>query len=297
MTAFFIDLTAPRDRALIASDTLAYTVGGDGHAALGFTTKAIAFPHLRGAMIGAGLLDIHVRAAAHLMMQAEVLSFDAVIDTLPGILRAVTIDLAYERGIDDPDQLLLFQAGWVGFNEQAGQFELTLFSNYDGYVPRPNGGFTLVGIPNIPPSYLPPGFSSITSPEVRAIAALRATRKFTEDHGAAPIGGEIMLTDVRLDGVSSRVVARFHDFAKSRDAVADTWQDVLTGAHAGHGAIATTADLAAGKAKFEELCKAGAPPSSSTERLARQATGGETLTRQQRRAAEKAARKAGRRAA
>ena len=294
MTGFFLDLTAPRERVLIASDTLAYTVDGPRHAPLGFSTKTIAFPHLKGALVGSGIYDIHVRGAAALMLRPEVLTFDDVISALPDILRAETWKIADERGIADPDSLMLFAAGWVGFNEVERKFELVVFENYKAdYAPQ-RGAKGLIGIPNVPPAYVPPGFTSIASPEVRAMAGLRAIGKFTADHGErfgmAPLGGEIVLTEIRLDGVSSRVVGRFDDFAETRDAVEDTWAEVAGGAYSGLGLVNSVKDQATAVADFEQLARA-APADR------RDSGGVAGMSPQQRRAAEKRARKAARRAA
>jgi hypothetical protein len=62
---------------------------------------------------------------------------------------------------------------------------------------------------------------------------MRAIRRFTEDQdkllGLPPIGGEIVLTDLRLDGVSSKVMARLEDYARTPDAIAETQAEITLG--------------------------------------------------------------------
>jgi hypothetical protein len=94
-----------------------YTVT-DRHRPLGFASKVIAFPHLRGALIGSGIYEIQVAAAAALMGRPELFGFDDVLDALPGILRAETDTLAAERGIFDTDTGNLFH-GRFPFDEIA----------------------------------------------------------------------------------------------------------------------------------------------------------------------------------
>ena len=69
MTAYFLDLASPTQRAIIACDIAGvYSSPATHHRPLGFANKVIAFPHLRGAMIGTGIYEIHVAAAAALMV-------------------------------------------------------------------------------------------------------------------------------------------------------------------------------------------------------------------------------------
>jgi hypothetical protein len=292
MTGFLVDLTAPRERALIASDTLAYSVDGAEHLPLGFVSKVIPFAHHRGALIGSGLYDIQIRAAAELMLSSEIFGFERVVEALPDILRQATLDLARERGIADPNGLVLFCAGWVGLNEAEKRFEMVTFENKDDY--RPQRGFAgLIGIPNIPASYIPPGFTAIASPEVRAMAGLRAIKRFVDDHGEAlgmraTLGGEIMLSELRPDGISSRIVGRFDDMAATQDAIADAWADIANGVNLGGvGLVNRVADIPAAAANLQRLLDTGIAPTP----------GPAGMSRQQRRAAEKIARKAARRAA
>jgi hypothetical protein len=284
MTAFFIDLSARSERALIASDTLAYTVAGGEHAAIGFSSKVIGVPHLRGALIGAGIYEIQVATAAALMLRPGLVEFDDVIEALPAILRAATEDVAEERGIDDPAALMLFAAGWCGWNRRERKFELVIFENYtDGYAAQRGENADLISIPSVPPAYVPPGFAQLASPEVRAMAGLRSIRKFTDDHGAlfgaAPIGGEIVLSEISRAGVSTRVVGRFDDYAQSLDEAEETWANVAgdPAAYAGFELVNPTSAQAVARAEFEKLAVGEAQPG---------------MSRQQRRAAAKLARKA-----
>jgi len=107
--------------------------------------------------------------------------------------------------------MMLFAAGWCGYNEQERKFEMvTISEDHEGdYAAEARyAGFDRH--PECAPSYVPAHFNGM-APELRAVAALRAIRRFTEEHGAEfgmpPIGGEIILTDLRPDGVSSKVVA------------------------------------------------------------------------------------------
>lgn len=230
MTAFFIDLSKPQ-RALVASDSLGYTVTGERHEPLGFATKVMQVPHLRGAFFGSGLYDIQVRTFADLLLYPELITYEHVVEMLPHLLHKATRQVARERDIEDPDGLILFCAGWLGWSEAAGKCELTLFQNDDGYAPRV--GFTgMIGIPNCSAEYLPPGFHKLPQ-EPRAAAAMRAVQRFIVDHGEAlgqpPIGGSIIVTEVSRHGVSSREVGKFGDYQRTLAAIEATWERVARG--------------------------------------------------------------------
>jgi hypothetical protein len=296
MTAYFVDLTAPKQRALIASDSLGYTVTGDRHRPLGFVDKIIACPARRGALIGAGIYDIHVAAGAALMGRPELMSFEDVIEALPGILRVETERLANERAIDT-NGLMLFAGGWVGWNDADGKFELVVFESHkDDYAPQ-RGAKGLIGIPNVPPAYVPPGFNQIADPAVRAMAGLRSIDRFLRDHaadfGMAPIGGEIVLSELRPDGIATRVVGRLDGFETLGEEIAETWNDVYAGNgdFSGVDLVNRTAGQEGALRKFEAIARRTAPAGDPTAPPI-----GE-LSRQQRRHAEKMARKAGKRAA
>jgi hypothetical protein len=298
VTGYFIDLTAPQKRALVASDSLAYTVTGDHHRPLGFASKTIPFAHLRGALIGSGLYEVQLGTAAALMRRPELISFDDVVEALPAILAAETEMVADHRGVEDAGALMLAAIGWVGWNDEAGKFELVTFENYkDDYTPQ-RGASGLIGIPNVPPSYVPPGFTQIADPVVRAMAGLRAIGKFTRDEGREfgmpPLGGEIVVTDLRPDGIVTKLVGRLDGFEKLGEEIAATWNTVLGGNedYSGLDLVNRTADREQALRKFEAIARRTA--SVEQPSATRSVTG---LSRQQRRAAEKEAEKLARKAA
>jgi hypothetical protein len=292
LTGFFIDLTKPDERVLIAADTLMYTVA-DRHAPIATANKVIPFDHIPGALFGAGMHEIVLRAAAGLLQGPEIVTSEDVIAALPAILRSVTEEFCVERSIEDPASLMLLEAVWIGLDANSGKFEMTTFPNHENNY-EPKRGFTgLIGLPNIPPAYVPPGFGAITSPEVRALAAMRAIRRFTQDHGAMlgmpPIGGEIMLTEITSEGVSDRVIGAFDDLAGTEAAIDQTIAEVEGDptAYTGHRLINKKANEAAMRKKFEQLARLGMPAAAQRAALIDLAA-----NRQQRRAVERATRRA-----
>lgn len=283
MSGLFCDLTTPRERVLIATDTLSYTLDGPENAPLGFSSKVLAVPHLRGALVGAGAYELLVRTHGELLMRPYLLTNSDVLRELPEILIELTEQLCEQRGMGDHRELVLFTAGWIGWNEVEKQFEMALFENVNNYKikPVPAGLFAL---PNVSVEYAK-GVAEIADPVVRAMAGLRSIHKFCADYGTllgeggAALGGEIQITTIDPAGVATRTVGKFDDMAQTRDAAADTWAEVAEGGYQGHGLVNRVADRPAAMQRLQEAMASGEKPG---------------LTRQQRRHAEKMARKAGR---
>ena len=175
-----------------------------------------------------------------------------------------------------------------------------VFGARDDDSPTGTGGVTpAIDTGTVPPAYVPPGFNQIADPAVRAMAGLRAIARFTRDHGGdigmPPIGGEIVLTELRPDGIATRIVGRLEGFEQLGEEIAATWTDVLAGAgdFSGVDLVNRTADQDAALRKFAGIAQRTAPQPGPAAPVASV----EGLSRQQRRAAEKAARKAARRAA
>jgi hypothetical protein len=283
VTGLFVDLTDAGRRALIASDSLGYTLAGASHEPIGFCNKVIALPQWRAAWLGVGLYEIQCRVGAELMQRPELLLFDEVIGELPGLIREEVAFTAGRRGVD-ASATMLFAGCFVGWDEAAREFAAVLFEG-PGFAPQ-RVTTPLYGSPNVPLAYLPAGFTGMT-PELRAVAAMRSIRKFTEEHGdelgLPPIGGEIVVSELAPDRVSSRAAGRFEDFASTCEAIERT-----------RAAIAAdpAAYVGVGLAhKFETRAAA----ERRVEAIFREARGvPDALTRAERRRAERNARRAGR---
>lgn len=277
MTALILDLTQPRDRVRVFVDSLGYTLAGQ-HDPLGSVDKVVGFPARRAVLCASGIFELQVRVGCELMLRPDLASFEAVVAALPDILRAETETLADIHGIDDPAGRMLLDAIYVGLNERSDQFEAVVFSNYkDDYAPQRGSLTGFVALPNVPASYVPPGFDAM-APTAKGIAAIKSVRQFLLDHVPEHpgLGGEIVESVVDRDGVHSRVVSRFKDHETTKEEAAETWRAIAAGERKYEGAGLTTklGDRPAALAALEErLRQTGALDD------------GPALSRQQRRAA------------
>jgi hypothetical protein len=284
VTGFFIDNSSAHQRVLIAGDSLGYSMTGDRHEPIGFVNKALQLPQWRAPRLGAGLYEVQVRVYAELMQRPELLTFAEVTAALPELIRDEVEFTASRRGVEASDTML-FAGCFVGWDEAEKRFAAVLFEG-PAFAPQ-RVTATLYGTPSVPAAYLPTGFTGMT-PELRAIAAMRAIRRFSIDHGdelgLPPIGGEIILTELLPDRISTRAAARFENYAETCETINRT-----RAAIAADPAAYVGVDLAH---RFED--RAAAP--RRVEQIFRQERGvtDDPLTRAARRRAERNARRAGR---
>jgi hypothetical protein len=208
---------------------------------------------------------------------------------IPGLLRRYTAALAHQRGIKDPSSLMLLEVMWLGWSERLGKFEVTTFRNYErDFSPRRDfaGKTTFFVSPQTPPSYAPRNFGAIKDPEARATAAMRSVQRFTRDHGEAlgmpPIGGPVQFWQLTRDG--------FCDHGLIDDLGAPEAVMPVEDLEPGFDLVHSLADAQAASGKLAAIMTGSAPVPSIAP-----VTAG--MNRQARRAAGKAARKSGQRAA
>jgi hypothetical protein len=228
------------------------------HEPIGFVTKIVTLPHARAAWLGAGLYDIQVRVGAELMLRPELLLFAELVEALPDIIADEVAVAARSRGVDS-GEVMLFAGALVGWDEQTKRFAMVTFDGPD-FAPQRTEA-TLIGIPNVPPDYLPAGFVGMT-PELRAIAAMRSIRRFTDEHGndigLPPIGGEIVLTELLPDRISTRVAARFENYPETCEAIERTRRAIAAdpAAYVGVDLAHRFEDRAAAERRVEAIFRA-----------------------------------------
>lgn len=230
MTAYVFDRRDPK-RLLIGSDTLGYTPG-ERPKPLGFSGKVIPVPHLRGVLCGRGMMAIGVSAAAHLMAEPSVVTFVDVLEVLPPILTRCTADYAVQYYIPDPDSLMLYECIWAGWNDGEGRMEVVAFRNYEQYKPiRGDAKSTVSAIPELPREYVPANLAG-AAPDRMIVELMKAERRYLAEHPdvvPAIIGGEVVITEITPNGISSRIVHQFEDFAQMRHAAAAVRGRILRG--------------------------------------------------------------------
>jgi hypothetical protein len=117
---------------------------------------------------------------------------------------------------------------------------------------------------------------------------MRSIRKFTEEHGdelgLPPIGGEIVVSELAPDRISTRAAARFEDYIETCEAIERTRAAIAAdpAAYAGVDLAHRFEDRAAAQRRLEQIF-----------REARGVTD-DPLSRAERRRAERNARRAGR---
>lgn len=155
---------------------------------------------------------------------------------------------------------------------------LWLYNSYEGYQPQDDaGGFYghLLSMPRLADRQLPREIGRLPVDKA-LIAAMQAERRLFAEHpeavGGAIIGGEIVLSEITPQAVTQRVVHRFPDYAEMRHAAA---------AVAGRVLREGPPDISAGIGRVGEAVNADEldPPAGG-------------MNRQQRRAAERAGRRA-----
>jgi hypothetical protein len=277
LTAFIIS----RDtrRLLIASNTLAYSPDLTEPRPLGFAAKAIPIPHLRAALCSRGALQIGTSAAAHLALTPGVATYQDAIEALPEILTGLTTEYAEKQDIEAPEDLMLYEALFCGWNEATGRGEVTAFRNFERFEPIPDDGRRgLSAIPDLPAAYVPKALAGAPI-ERQLVGLMQAMRRYFAEHpevNPALIGGEIVLTEITAQAVQSRIVHKFEDYEQCRHAAAAVWGRI------GRGDL--TVDVEAGVCRVDEAIE---PPETAVP----------GASRAERRRAEKLAKKAGRRAA
>jgi len=289
MTAFAVDFQ--RDRLVVAGDTLGYTPDRVEARPLGYIPKVIPLPHVRGVIFGRGMQAIVVRAAAYLMLSPALYTIEAAAEALPNALYEISEEYADQVGLIDWRSVGLLECVLAGWSEAEGRMRMWSFASYERYKPYADHGaanYGLLQFPRLPAKYAP-CTDGMTRDESLVAIIEGAGQLFADpaaQMGGARVGGEVIAIEVRPHGMSQRTLYRFPDYEEMMHAGAATTGrfergDLDVDIAAGLVPIAEAVDAATGKRVAQSVVPANDQP----------------ISRQQRRAAERAARKAERRRA
>lgn len=280
MTAYAISFQ-PR-RVLIASETLAYLPDRTAAPPLGFVLKVWTIPRLRAAIVARGQMSIALAAAARLMATPALETVEDAAEELPAILRRDTQDYCANYGIDRTVGLLELQL--IGWSVPQQRMLRWGFSNVTDYDPQPFDGYGTIALPALPRSFVPKLPTVTKFPDL--VRVIHAIDKFFVAEPAlscgARAGGEIIGTEITPDGIAWSHLHRFANYAEQATAGAAMMARIE------RGEIDVSRTLAEGLVPAGEMVDASAAPAVPPIPV--------PLSRQQRRAAERAERK-GRRAA
>jgi hypothetical protein len=198
-----------------------------------------------------------------------------------------------EHDIADPQDYALAEVAFCGYSEAERRMRLFYFNNSDNYESQDDGGQYYGAV--LPMSILPedvmPKLAGPVDAQLKAV--MLAAQKFFVDRpdlmGGARMGGHVMVTAVTPLGISSRVIHEFADFKATRNAAAAIAARLLRGDE-----VVSVAD---GLTAAGDMQRADELPIPGAEAAANAAAPALGATRAERRRAEKAAKKAGRRAA
>lgn len=285
MTAFAVRLE-PR-RLTVAGDTLAYVPDRHDARPLGFISKVIPLPQINAVLFSRGMYAVCVNAAAHLFLAPDIFSIEDAAERLPGILRQVTDSYAAQHEIEDHTALGMLELIIAGWSEQQQLMRLWYFANHDSY--RPQEGTSMQGLnpfPRLPADFVP----TLTglADDDQLIAMVKGIGNAFADPalrmGGAHIGGEIVAYELTPGRMEMRTIYRFADYEQTRHAAAATVAriergDLTVSVADGLVPIAGAADASGGK------------PTRAAPARTPAASVAPGLSRQQRRAAERLARK------
>jgi hypothetical protein len=212
MTAFAIDFQ--RDRATIAGDTLAYAPSRTDARPLGFISKVLPLPQIRGVLFSRGQYQVTVHAHAALSMMPQVTTIEAAA-ALPEVLNEASIAYAAQCDIHDYAEVGLAEVALCGWSDAERRMRLWQFLCTGRYRSQDGGGrnYGLCSRPRMLDAYLPtkPGLSV----DQRLVATMQGAVRFFADNKAmmcgAVIGGQVLATEVTRSGMSTRVI---HEFSR-----------------------------------------------------------------------------------
>jgi len=140
-------------------------------------------------------------------------------------LARLTDRFAPASGIDPKEYLAeFFLTGW---RESTSRCEAVFFRSDTSFEPARH--VTKRGVTTLPPlpvDYIPPRLSAATGSEEMLVTLMLAEYRFFSDRhelvGAPRLGGEISITEITRDSVSTRMVQRFPDFDLDNEVAAVT---------------------------------------------------------------------------
>lgn len=274
-------------RLIVASDTLGYIPSRTEVRPLGFLSKVFPLAHLKAVIFSRGQMQIPAHAAMCLGLDPAVHTIEAAAEALPEILTKVTEQYCAEQDIDDPDSLAIAEVVLAGWSEAERRCRVWYFFNGTGYEPQDDGGenYGLLALPGLPE--MPQATGSL---DKQLIAIMHAEQRYFDDnpdlmHGMR-LGGEIQSWTIDREGISQRVIYRYPDYAETLHAGAAVAARIARGDE--HVSVAD------GLTPTAEAKTADDVERDSARAADVAVSGG---NRAERRRAEKAARKAGRRAA
>lgn len=268
MTAFVFDYSP--ERALITSETMASLMGATVHE-FGFVEKCYSIPRLRLAICGRGPLQILINAYIALLGAVDLRDADEALERLPSILRGVTDAYADEAGIADWRSAALLEAyvfAWSPKRRRVVGFGAANYHKKYALQPIPEGVSTVPDLGVMRPK---------TNDPVQLMHVLQAA--FSTGEADIKIGGEILQHGVSQRDMGLRVLGKFADFEAASKRATDGFAAYDPTKTVERGAI-VSADHA------REVTEAATNVVSI-------ATAG--MNRQQRKAAEAMARRAGKR--
>jgi hypothetical protein len=287
MSAFVIDFR--QDRIIVATDTLAYAPDRHNVKPLGFISKVIPIPHLHCLIFGRGMAKIIFQAAVELMLSPNLADIEDAATALPDALRRITDAYADENQIDHWGEVGLADVNLVGWSERSRRMRIFVFENtQDAYACQTDSASNFLRTtPALPPHWTPK-IDGLTLDQ-RLIALIKAERDLFDDErelacGAA-IGGEVVAWKLEPSSISQRVLFRFPDYERVKNAAAAVFSRLLRGDYA--------VDLNSALIPADEMV-AGEDIRKEAAEVAPLAPG---ASRAERRRAERVARKAAKRAA
>lgn len=239
MTAYAIDFR--RDRIQVACDSLAYAPDGDRIRPLGSIAKVFALPHLRGALLGRGMMLIVWIAGARLLQRPDIVTIEDAAALLPAELARATDEYAKTANLaGDWRKMMLMEAVLCGWSERDGRMKLYTFNNYENYAPQEDGGafYGVLTLPNLE-ALMP----TVAGPfEAQIVAIFQAFRRlFLKHPTAGAVGGDVHFWNFDKTGMSQRVVWRFPDAERLQSEGAALVSGMLAGEE--------SVDVAAGLAR------------------------------------------------
>jgi hypothetical protein len=288
MTAFSV--WYQKDRVIIAGDTLAYTPDRVETRPMGFIDKIIPLPRFKAVIFSRGMYQIAAQAALGLMLDPRLVTIEDAAEALPSMLHEISEEYAAQQDIEDYTKLGLAEIMLVGWSEAAGRPGLWQYLSFQRYEIQDASGAPhgVLAMPQMSKACVQDENLSIDKRLVETI--LNVGQHFRETNDPARIGGEINAVEITAAGMSFRTLHRFADYEEMRHASAATLARVVRGD--------LRVSVADGLVPIDEVIYA--ETGESIQQPARTTpaapVGQQSMTRQQRRQAEREAAK-GRRAA
>ncbi|MGL4960351.1 MAG: hypothetical protein ACRC67_03885 [Inquilinus sp.] len=270
MTAFVFQLD--KDRATITSETAASLMGSTV-TECGFVGKVYSIPHLRLAICGRGPLQIVWQAYAALVGAMDLRDADEALERLPGILQDVTEDFAYDAGIADWRKAALVEVyafAWSPKRRHVVGFGLINYQKDFALQAIPHGTVHTVPVMG--------DLRPKTNDHVALMRAMQAA--FGQGQADIRIGGEILSHTVSERDMGVRSLGRFADYE-------------ATAGRAAAGFKRYDVDDMPSAETFPSIAEAVRVSEEATNVVPIRPDSG--MNRHQKRQAEKAARRAGKR--